>query len=150
MHFYPFLDPQAYMRQRNCSLSKVDNVVYATPNTLQCTNAGNLTVRGCTDLSSSLLPSAATSDSSSTSSPETSSRRRKRGAAAGGGGGGGGQAAGGGAGGLGAAPALVDAENIFLYYYMSMDSRDRMMIGHQFQDTIKACSFRGKDCAEEE
>ena len=119
--------------------------MYATPDTLQCTNAGNLTIMGCTELSSSLLPSPAASNSSSNSSVQTSSGRRKRGAA----GGGGGQAAGGGAGGLGAAPALVDAENIFLYYYMSMDSPDRMMIGHQFQDTIKACSFRGKDCTNE-
>ena len=131
------------MSQHNCSLTKKDKLVYATPNTQQCINAGNLTIRGCTELKSSLLPSPATS----TSSPETSSGRRKRGAA---GGGGGGQAAGGGAGGLGAAPALVDAENIFLYYYMSMDAPDRMMIGHQFQDTIKACSFRGKDCKEKE
>ena len=51
-----------------------------------------------------------------------------------------------GAGGLVETPELVDAENLFLYYYMSMDARDRMMIGHHFQDTIKACSFRGKDC----
>ena len=66
----------------------------------------------------------------------------------GGGGGGGGPPSGPtGAGGLGATPALVDAENLFLYYYMSMDAPDRMMIGHQFNDTIKACSFRGKDCA---
>ena len=133
------------MSQYNCSLSVVDNVMYATPNTTQCINAGNLTIMGCTELKSSLLPSPATSNSSSSSSPETSSGRRKRGAAGPAGGPAGG-AGGGGAGGLGAAPALVDAENIFLYYYMSMDSRDRMMIGHQFQDTIKACSFRGKDC----
>ena len=130
------------MSQSNCSLSNVNNVLYATPNTTQCINAGNLTIRGCTELKSSLLPSPATS------SPETSSGRRKRGAAGPAAGPAGG-AGGGGAGGLGAAPALVDAENIFLYYYMSMDSRDRMMIGHQFQDTIKACSFRGKDCTNE-
>ena len=133
------------MSQSNCSLSNVNNVLYATPNTTQCINAGNLTIRGCTELKSSLLPSPATS----TSSPETSSGRRKRGAAGPAGGPAGG-AGGGGAGGLGAAPALVDAENIFLYYYMSMDAPDRMMIGHQFQDTIKACSFRGKDCTEKE
>ena len=118
----------------------MNNVLYATPNTTQCINAGNLTIRGCTELKSSLLPSPAASNSSS----ETYNGRRKREAE----GGEGGQAAGDGDGdgGLGPAPALVDAENIFLYYYMSMDAPDRMMIGHQFKDTIKACSFRGKDC----
>ena len=44
----------------------------------------------------------------------------------------------------------MNAENLFLYYYMNMDAQDRMMIGHKFEDTIKACSFRGKDCLSSE
>ena len=55
-----------------------------------------------------------------------------------------------GTGGLGEAPESVDAENLFLYYYMDMDEPDREKIGHQLTDLIKACSFRGKDCTSSE
>ena len=55
-----------------------------------------------------------------------------------------------GTGGLGATPESVDAENLFLYYYMNMDEPDREKIGHQLTDLIKACSFRGKDCTSSE
>ena len=55
-----------------------------------------------------------------------------------------------GTGGLGATPESVDAENLFLYYYMNMDEPDRKKIGHQLTDLIKACSFRGKDCKSSE
>ena len=133
---FPFLIFQAYLALKKCSLSVVENVVTVTPETFECTNAANLTIRGC----SNLLPGSATSHVQG-----LATTRRKRGA--GGGGGGGPPSGPTGAGGLGATPALVDAENLFLYYYMSMDAPDRMLIGHQFNDTIKACSFRGKDCA---
>ena len=105
-----------------------------TPDTFACTNAANLAIRGC----SNLLPSSATSNVQGPT-------RKKRGAAAGGP-----PSGPTGAGGLVETPELVDMENLFLYYYMSMDARDRMMIGHQFEDTIKACSFRGKDCTSSE
>ena len=51
---------------------------------------------------------------------------------------------------LGATPESVDAENLFLYYYMDMDETDRMKIGHQLTDLVKACSFRGRDCTSSE
>ena len=105
-----------------------------TPDTFACTNAGNLTMRGC----SNLLPSSATFNVQGPT-------RRKREA-----GGEGPSSDDTGAGGLVETPELVDMENLFLYYYMSMDARDRMIIGHQFEDTIKACSFRGKDCTSSE
>ena len=118
----------------------MNKTVRATPSTKECTNAANLTIMGC----SNLVPNSA---SSNIQEPTT---RKKRGA--GGRGAGAGAGAGGPTGteGLGAAPESVNAENLFLYYYMNMDAQDRMMIGHQFDDTIKACSFRGKDCLSSE
>ena len=142
------------MGEHKCTLTTENSVVTVKPATKECINAGNLTTRGC----SNQMPSSA---SSNLQGP--SSSRRKRGA------GGQGPPPSGsssnyknwkainssillfsddsGTGGLGATPESVDSENLFLYYYMSMDAPDRMMIGHQFNDTIKACSFRGKDCA---
>jgi len=124
-----------YFALNNCSLSMMGGEVKWAPDSFACKNAANIAIRGC----SSLLPSSATSN-------VEESKRKKRGAARGGAPPSGPT----GAGGLGAPPELVDAENLFLYYYMSMDARDRMMIGHQFDDTIKACSFRGKDCTSSE
>ena len=137
MGFHPLCIPQAYLSLNNCSLFMVDGLVTVAPETFACTNAANLAIRGC----SNLLPSSATSD---VQGPTTSDTRKKRGV------GGGPPSEPTGAGGLGAPPELVDAENLFLYYYLSMDAADRMMIGHQFDDTIKACSFRGKDCTSSE
>ena len=128
---------QKYLTLNSCSLSVVDGVVTVTPDTFECTNAANLTMRGC----SNLLPDSATSNVQGA----TASGNRKKQEA-----GGGPPSGPTGAGGLGTTPALVDVENLFLSFYMSMDARDRMSIGHQFKDTIKSCSFRGKDCASSE
>ena len=140
------------MREHECTLTTENSVVTVKPATKECINAGNLTTRGCSDL----MPSSA---SSNLQGP--SSSRRKRGA------GGQGPPPSGsrtesinssislfldarGTGGLGATPESVDAENLFLYYYMDMDEPDREKIGHQLTDLIKACSFRGKDCTSSE
>ena len=128
---------QKYLTLNSCSLSVVDGVVTVTPDTFECTNAANLTMRGC----SNLLPDSATSNVQGT----TASGNRKKQEV-----GGGPPSGPTGAGGSGTTPALVDVENLFLSFYMSMDARDRMSIGHQFKDTIKSCSFRGKDCASSE
>ena len=145
------------MREHECTLTTENSVVTVKPATRECINAGNLTTRGCSDL----MPSSA---SSNLQGP--SSSRRKRGA------GGQGPPPSGsssnyknwkainssillfsddrGTGSLGAKPESVDAESLFLYYYMDMDAADRMKIGHQLTDLVKACSFRGKDCTSSE
>ena len=144
------------MREHECTLTTENSVVTVKPATKECINAGNLTTRGCSDL----MPSSA---SSNLQGP--SSSRKKRGA------GGQGPPPSGsssnyknwkpinsylllsgdrGTGGLGATPESVDAENLFLYYYMDMDAPDREKIGHQLTDLIKACSFRGRDCTSSE
>ena len=40
-----------------------------------------------------------------------------------------------------------NTENKFLFSYMSLEKDDRKEIGHQFEATIKACTFRGRDCS---
>ena len=145
------------MREHECTWTTENSVVSVKPATKECINAGNLTTRGCSDL----MPSSA---SSNLQGP--SSSRRKRGA------GGQGPPPSGsssnyknwkainfsillfsddsGTGGVGATSESVDSESLFLYYYMNMDEPDRMKIGHQLSDLIKACSFRGKDCTSSE
>jgi len=43
-------------------------------------------------------------------------------------------------------PSTVDIENAFLYLYMDIDETTRLSVGHQREDMIKFCSFKGKRC----
>lgn len=47
---------------------------------------------------------------------------------------------------LGAVPEQIDKEYEFLSEYMSLESDQRSLIGHKFEDLVKACSFRERDC----
>ena len=43
-------------------------------------------------------------------------------------------------------PSSLDIENTFLYLYMDIDETTRLSVGHQREDMIKFCSFKGKVC----
>ena len=45
-------------------------------------------------------------------------------------------------------PSSVDIENTFLYLYMDIDESSRINVGHQREDMIKFCAFKGKICPE--
>ena len=45
-------------------------------------------------------------------------------------------------------PSSVDIENKFLYLYMDIDETSRLSVGHQREEMIKYCSFKGKICPE--
>jgi hypothetical protein len=38
----------------------------------------------------------------------------------------------------------------FLRNFMTLNEQERILIGHDFKSFIKGCTFRGKDCMEEE
>ena len=46
-------------------------------------------------------------------------------------------------------PDTVVDEYNFLKEYMTLGQEQRMLIGHKFENLIKACTFREKDCLEE-
>ena len=43
-------------------------------------------------------------------------------------------------------PNIVDRHNKFLYYYMNIRESVRLRVGHHFEDMLKFCSFKGKNC----
>ena len=43
-------------------------------------------------------------------------------------------------------PSSLDIEYKFLYLYMDIDETTRLSVGHQRDDMIKFCSFKGKLC----
>ena len=43
-------------------------------------------------------------------------------------------------------PSSVDIENGFLYHYMDIDETSRLSVGHQSDEMIKFCAFKGKRC----
>ena len=45
-------------------------------------------------------------------------------------------------------PSSVDIENNFLYNFMDLGETMRLTIGHQREDMIKFCAFKGKICPE--
>lgn len=47
---------------------------------------------------------------------------------------------------LGDTPDFLNSEYKFLELYMGLDEDTRSKIGHQFDDFIKECTFRGMDC----
>ena len=50
---------------------------------------------------------------------------------------------------LGEQPAIVTAELDFLLKFMSLQTPNRIKIGHEFGGLIKSCTFRGRDCSNE-
>ena len=38
----------------------------------------------------------------------------------------------------------------FLRNFMTLNEKERILIGHDFDSFIKGCTFRGKDCTDEE
>ena len=46
----------------------------------------------------------------------------------------------------GSQPATVAQEMEFLTNFMTLNEKERMLIGHDFKSLIKSCTFRGKDC----
>ena len=47
---------------------------------------------------------------------------------------------------LGDMPTNLRAQYQFLALYMSLNEKVRLLIGHQFEDFIKECTFLGSDC----
>jgi hypothetical protein len=45
-------------------------------------------------------------------------------------------------------PTSTNDENEFLYYYMSLSEDTRKTIGHQFEESVLECTFRGRECLE--
>ena len=45
-------------------------------------------------------------------------------------------------------PGAIDTENRFLFFYMSLSESVRMRVGHQIDDLVVDCSFRGRDCTD--
>ena len=50
---------------------------------------------------------------------------------------------------LGDQPADVAAELNFLVKFMSLQTQNRIKIGHNFGSLVKSCTFRGRDCSNE-
>ena len=46
----------------------------------------------------------------------------------------------------GVQPAAVANEMEFLRNFMSLEEKERILIGHDFYSFIKGCTFRGKNC----
>ena len=46
----------------------------------------------------------------------------------------------------GVQPAAVANEFEFLRNFMTLNEKERILIGHDFGSFIKRCNFRGKDC----
>ena len=46
-------------------------------------------------------------------------------------------------------PSYLETEYQFLKVYMTIDEEERFAIGHQFEDMVKECTFRGRDCTQE-
>ena len=49
----------------------------------------------------------------------------------------------------GVQPAAVANEFNFLRNFMTLNEKERILIGHDFSSFIKRCTFRGKDCLNE-
>ena len=49
----------------------------------------------------------------------------------------------------GVQPAAVANEMEFLRNFMTLNEKERILIGHNFNSFIKRCTFRGKDCLNE-
>ena len=50
---------------------------------------------------------------------------------------------------MGQQPSSVAEEMEFLRTFMSLDEKERQLIGHNFTSFIKGCTFRGRDCLNE-
>ena len=50
---------------------------------------------------------------------------------------------------MGGKPPTVEAEQRFLFYFMSLNEDIRKTIGHDFTTFIKSCTFGGYDCLSE-
>ena len=46
----------------------------------------------------------------------------------------------------GVQPAAVANEMEFLRNFMTLEEKERILIGHDFNSFIKGCTFRGKNC----
>ena len=46
--------------------------------------------------------------------------------------------------------ATVANEWKFLENFMTLNEEERILIGHDFESFIKSCTFRGKNCLDEE
>lgn len=46
----------------------------------------------------------------------------------------------------GAIPDAIAKENEFMRKYMGLGGPERMIIGHQFDNFVQMCTFRGRDC----
>jgi hypothetical protein len=51
---------------------------------------------------------------------------------------------------MGDQPETARVENEFLRKFMSLDTAQRILIGHNFTDFVQSCTFRGRDCIDEE
>ena len=47
---------------------------------------------------------------------------------------------------FGCQPSDVAAELEFTRFFMSLNEYERIVIGHDFKDFIKGCTFQGQDC----